>query len=273
MRYRTDMVSEQNKDRPLSGIRVLVTRAREQARELVGGLEALGAEVAVIPAVAVEPLPAPEGFSRAMARAGIYDNVIFTSVNGVEFTLGLLQDEGLGPRDLPPALCVGEKTAGAWEAAGGIVAAVPHRYTAEALLEALGEDLEGRAFLVMRPEAVRTELGRVLEGRGAEVDEVILYRTVTPGGGVEELDRYFAGGRPDVILFASPSAVYGVLKMGGEGKGILDVPAVCIGPTTAGAAEEAGFHRVYFPDDHTARGMVDELMVIAGGLREVVSGV
>ncbi len=287
-------MDERSEDQPLAGISVLVTRAREQSAGLVDDLTSKGARVTVIPAVSISQVLEPEGFDSAMARIGLYENIVFTSVNGVAYTLELLSGKGFGPWDLPPALCVGEKTANAWEEAGGEVAAVPERYTAEALLEVLGEDLGGRSFLIMRPEVVKTELGKQMSERGAEIEEIVIYRTATPEEGADALGELMAGGEPDVVLFASPSAIEGILKMAvqrptsnvqrksvaegeeqGEGrraeggeKNILDIPVICIGPTTAKAAEEAGFTEIYFPDEHTAEGMVNELMVIAGKLQK-----
>ena len=287
---------ERSEDQPLAGISVLVTRAREQSAGLMKDLTARGADVTVIPAVSISPLPEPEGLARAITQVDTYDNIVFTSTNGVAFTLGLLERENINPQDFPPALCVGEKTASVWKDAGGRVGAVPEQYTAEALLATLGEDLAGRSFLVMRPEVVKTELGQALSLRGAAVDEIVIYRTAVPDEGSRAVQELLAAGKPDAILFASPSAIEGIMEMAGrraEGKGretegegrevqgegrrtegeenindrILKIPAICIGPTTARAAEEAGFIEVYFPNEHTAEGMVNELMVIAGALR------
>ncbi|MDF1527060.1 MAG: uroporphyrinogen-III synthase [bacterium] len=264
---------ERSDDQPLAGISVLITRAREQSAGLLKDLTARGAVVAVIPAVSISPLPEPEGLARAMARVDSYDNIVFTSSNGVACTLQLLEREGIKPKDLPPALCVGEKTAGVWKGAGGRVGGVPEKYTAEALLDSLEEDLSGRSFLIMRPEVVKTDLGKEMSLRGAAVEEVVIYRTVAPEEGTQELRELLGEGGPDVVLFASPSAVEGIVKMAGAGSqepgaSILDMPVVCIGPTTAKAAEEAGFTEIYFPDEHTAEGMVSELMVIAGALKK-----
>jgi uroporphyrinogen-III synthase len=292
-------MGNRSEDKPLAGISVLVTRAREQSVGLVDDLTARGADVTVIPAVSISPLPEPEGLSEALARAmtqvDTYENIVFTSANGVAFTLQLLEGEDIKPRDFPPALCVGEKTARVWEDAGGRVGGVPERYTAEALLDSLGEDLSGRTFLIMRPEVVKTELGQAMRRRGAAVDEVIIYRTVAPEKGSEKLRELLEEGKPDVVFFASPSAIDGTLAMAERGRtvqspesrvqskgraedpeprtqnperGITDIPAICIGPTTAKAAEEAGFTEIYFPDEHTAEGMVNELMVIAGALKK-----
>ena len=262
---------------PLAGISVLVTRAREQSAGLVDDLTSRGAVVTVIPAVSISQVPEPEGFDSAMARIGLYENIVFTSVNGVAYTLELLLDKGMGPWDLPPALCVGQKTADAWEEAGGTVAVVPEQYTAEALLDTLGEDLAGRSYLIMRPELVKTELGQAMRRQGATVTEIVIYRTAVPDEGSKAVQELLAAGKPDAILFASPSAIEGIITMaecrmhpstrlraGNVERRITDIPAICIGPTTAKAAEEAGFTEIYFPDEHTAEGMVNELMVIAG---------
>jgi len=293
-------MSEHNENRPLAGILVLVTRALERSAGLVDKLTAQGADVRVIPAVTITPLPEPEGFEKALDRLSLYENVIFTSVNGVVFTLELLSAKGSGPWDFPPALCVGEKTAAAWEDSGGVVAAFPERYTAESLLEILGSDLAGRAFLIMRPEVVRTELGQAMRDLGAAVDEVVLYRTDHAGKSAGALRELMESGGPDVIFFASPSAVEGTVEMAAQSPSacagdpadrksgtqrkvgssdpetgprtpdhrILDIPVICIGPTTARAAEASGFTEVYFPDEHTAEGMVEELLVISGKLKK-----
>jgi len=282
---------DRSEDLPLKGISVLVTRAREQSAGLLKDLTARGADVTVIPAVSISPVPEPEGLARAITQVDTYDNIVFTSINGVSFTLGLLEREDINPQDFPPALCVGEKTASVWKDAGGMVEVVPEQYTAEALLATLGEDLAGRSFLIMRPEVVKTELGQALSLRGAAVDEIVIYRTAVPDEGSRALQELLAAGKPDAILIASPSAIDGIISMavqsaecrvqsevrGAEGEksnkgdslrdSLLTIPAICIGPTTARAAEEAGFTEVYFPNEHTAEGMVDELIVIAGGLK------
>jgi uroporphyrinogen III methyltransferase/synthase len=288
-------MKKRSEDHHLSGISVLVTRTLEQSAGLVEDLTSMGAEVIVIPAVSISPLPDPEGFSSAIARADTRDFLVFTSVNGVAYTQRLLDREGVKPQDLPPALCVGEKTADAWEEAGGKVAAYPEHYTAEALLESLGDDIEGRSFLIFRPEVVKTQLGQTMKSLGAIVEEVVIYRTVPSEAGAQALKELVQEGKPDIIFFASPSAIDGILTMAGRedavqsprpdeqgetgakgekpGKGnltdsILRIPVICIGPTTALAAEEAGFKEIYFPDEYTAEGMVDELLVIAGGIKK-----
>jgi uroporphyrinogen-III synthase len=189
----------------------------------------------------------------------------------VEFFLKFLENEeagtikgsGTGIGGLPPALCVGSKTAEAWEKAGGQVSLVPEQYTAQGILEMLAEDLSGQRFLVLRPREVTTPLGELIEARGGTVREVVLYRTVVPEEGAAALEAVLEEG-VDVVTFASPSAVRGTKTLLGRSqepgaRSIFDIPALCIGPITANAARDTGFTNVHFPAEYTAAGMIDML--------------
>jgi len=101
--------------RPLFGRRIVVTRAREQASELRGRLEQLGAEVIELPAIALEPI----AFS--LPALDRYAWLVFTSANGVHafFDQGLA-GAGLDARALAPArvAAIGPGTADALAARG-----------------------------------------------------------------------------------------------------------------------------------------------------------
>jgi len=169
---------------------------------------------------------------------------------------------------MPSALCVGPKTAEAWRQAGGTVKAVPGKYSAADLVEVLGKDLDTVSLLILRPEHVETTLGEELQKRGARVDEVVLYRTVAGEENAESLDALLKKEEVDVILFASPSAVYGILSMTGGPEKIRDLLAVCIGPTTAKAAVDSGMKKVVFPEHYTSEGMVQVLLARAEEIRD-----
>jgi len=248
---------------PLEGIGVLVTRARDQAAELVSRLETLGASVYAVPAIDTEPLPEPPGLRETLYRILEYENIIFTSVNGVTYFLKHLETAGMSPAKLPPALCAGPRTAEEWLKAGGTVHTVPEKYTARDLVSSLGDDLSAAYYLVLRPEQVRTDIAGILRQRGARVDEVILYRTVFSGENAKLFLDLLNGDRLDAILFASPSAIEGILWMAGGSARIRDIPAICIGPTTARAAMKSGLERVAFPEEYTVDGMIGVLLAAA----------
>ena len=64
--------------RPLHGVTVAVTRAREQASRLAERLRGLGADVVVAPVIRTDTLPGP------VPELDGYDLICFTSPNGVE---------------------------------------------------------------------------------------------------------------------------------------------------------------------------------------------
>src|SRR6266850_1076560 len=70
--------------RPLFGKRVLVTRPREQAGELVELLEAMGAEAIEAPMIRILPPDDYAPLDDACARAGTFDWIIFSSANTVD---------------------------------------------------------------------------------------------------------------------------------------------------------------------------------------------
>jgi|SRR5579864_1700464 len=70
--------------RPLSGIRILVGRARHQAGALSTQLRKLGAEVLEIPFIEIRKPRSFRPLEVALKRLNEYDWLILTSVNGVE---------------------------------------------------------------------------------------------------------------------------------------------------------------------------------------------
>ena len=100
--------------RPLFGKRVLVTRSREQAGELVERLEDLGAEAIEAPTIAHRcRRPTSARSTTACAHAGTYDWIVFTSANGVDaFMRRLLAGRGdVRALDGPRLCAVGPGTA------------------------------------------------------------------------------------------------------------------------------------------------------------------
>jgi uroporphyrinogen-III synthase len=251
------------RDRPLAGIGVLVTRAQGAAGELARRLAALGAEVHQVAALELEPHPRPEGLAQALSRLAGYDALIFTSANGVRFFLPHLAGRGMAPGAAPPALCVGPRTAEAWEEAGGRVLGVPARFTGEDLC-ALLPDAAGMEMLLLRPEKAATDTAGLLRARGARVDEAVLYRAVPAAGeGAGRLRALLAEGRIRFLTALSPSAVAGLLELAGGAAPLAGLPLLVIGPRTADAAREAGFARVHHPAVHTADALVEMLVELA----------
>jgi uroporphyrinogen III methyltransferase/synthase len=220
--------------RPLAGRRVLVTRAPSQASSLSQELRQLGASVVEIPAIAIQPVAAPEEL-RAAAR-WLREHrpprwMAVTSANAVESLRALdLPEDLAGIR----AAAVGEPTARALRGIDVNVDLVAPGTGAGALAERLVAAGAGSgAVWLPQAETARAELGERLRAAGAEVRSTPCYRTV-PVTGLGRLLGPVLSDRVDAITLLSPSAAEAVIAAVGAGA-LRPLRVVCVGGTTEAA--------------------------------------
>lgn len=255
-------------ERPLFGKRILVTRAREQAAELVDLLVDLGADPIEVPTIRIAP-PADAGpLEAAIERVDQYDWIVFTSVNGVEQFMGRL----LARRDIRDLkgvrLCViGPATAERLARYGIRVDLVPAEYRAEAVVQAMRASgaLEGGRILLARAERARELLAEELRKSGAHVEEVAAYRTIEEAEGDEALDLYkmLLEKQIDVVTFTSASTVRSLVRLLGpeSAADLLNTTVVAaIGPVTAEAAAQLGIRPAIVPSVYTVPALVDAIV-------------
>jgi uroporphyrinogen III methyltransferase/synthase len=246
--------------RPLFGFSVVVTRARPQAGGLVEALRALGAGVIEAPAIRIRALdgPAPD-----LQR---YDLVCLTSPNGVQALFARLDAAGLDARALAGArvAAIGPGTAAALRAHGLTADVVPQRFVAEGLVEALA-DVPVRRALIARAAQARDVLPDALRERGAEVDVLALYETLT-----DELSeaQLAAVARADYITFTSSSTVHSFLSaVGGAARIDGRCRLVSIGPVTTATLHEHGLTAHVEASRHDIDGLLDALAADGAGRR------
>jgi uroporphyrinogen III methyltransferase/synthase len=243
--------------RPLAGKIVIVTRAAAQAGSFHDLLEAAGAQVVLVPTIVIEPPDSWAPLDAALARAGEYRWVIFTSVNGVAMTRRRLAEGGRGAEALRAArvAAIGPATAEALADWGLGAVVVPDEYVAEGLAARLrGLLVSGDRVLLPRAAETRDVLVRELEGMGARVDEVAAYRTRPAVQGAAELRLLLERGGADVVTFTSSSTVrhFAALFAPGELPRLLRGARVaCIGPITRAAATEHGLDTAIMPGEYT----------------------
>ena len=250
---------------PLSGKRILITRAREQSAESASRLKKMGAEVVVFPTIEIVPPLRWDGLDKAIGELHSYDWIIFTSANGVHFFWQRLKEEGRRLR-LPPLLkvcAIGPATAKALKEKGVSVNYIPKEYIAEAILEGFEKmAIRGRRILLARAKIARDVLPRGLKKMGAEVDVVEVYRTVKPKGGARKLRHLLTEGKIDAITFTSSSTVNHFAELLKKEdlktylKGIL---IACIGPVTARTAKAWGMKVTIQPDEYTLPGLTQAI--------------
>jgi uroporphyrinogen III methyltransferase/synthase len=256
--------------RPLFGKRILVTRPREQAAELVERLEAMGAQAIEAPMIRIAP---PEDFGpldEACEQAATFDWIIFASAHAVDaFVQRLLET----PQDLRALKgvkigVVGPATAERLTRLGLKVDLTPAEFRAESLLQAMTQagDVRGLKILLPRADIGREMLADELRRQGAEVTEVVAYRTVVAEPereGEPDIYRMLLERHIDVVTFTSASAVRNFVKvLGAEpAADLLRTTIVAsIGPVTAEAATQCNIATTVMPDTYTVPALVDAIV-------------
>ena len=256
--------------RPLFGRRVLVTRPRDQAAELVDRFTALGAEAIEAAMIRIAPPEDPGPLQEAAAEPGAFDWIVFTSANAVGAFMTALLD---GERDIRalkgPRLCtVGPGTAKKLAEYGVKVDLVPDEFRAEAVVSAIAgkQSLAGTRVLLPCADIGREVIGEQLRDAGAVVTEVVAYRTVLDEAQREDDPDVYGQlleGRIDVVTFTSASAVRNFAKIYGaeQASDLLRKTVVAvIGPVTADAAVQLGIPVTIQPASYTIPALVDAIV-------------
>jgi uroporphyrinogen III methyltransferase/synthase len=240
-------------EKPLAGLRVLVTRAKHQSAGLSNALRQVGAEPVELPTLEIVPLPL-DPLRKALAEP--WDWVLFTSANTVRMTSKLFRDV----EPMPRVAAIGTATADALAAADIPIDLIPGSFVAEAMLEALVEtDVSGSRVLLPVAESARSVLPDGLRAAGAIVETVPVYRTVIPKDIDPALLEEIRSGNLDVLTFASPSSVRNTLTLlGGSLPG--GVTIACIGPITEQELVAAGYQVDIVATTSTASGLVEALI-------------
>jgi len=252
-------------DGRLSGVAVVVTRAREAADEIARPLAALGAEILPSPAIRFADPDDWRPADAALVDAASYDWAIFTSANGVEAVGRRLAALSLGWEVLSRArvAAIGPATARALEDKGVEVRIVPEIFQAEGILHALREEaVRGKRFLLARATKARDVLPEALRAQGARVDVVPVYRTLRcePSASALAALRRRPGERL-VITFTSSSTVSNFLDAlaPADLAGARASVAAAIGPITAADLRARGVDPAILPAEFTVPALVDAI--------------
>jgi uroporphyrinogen-III synthase len=257
---------------PLTGRRVLVTRAAHQAGRLSDALRELGAAPVEVPVLEIQPPESYEALDEALTLINSYDWLLFTSVNAVVVFHVRAKDLGVPLSDLRARIAaVGRSTAEALEKLVHLkVSLTPREYVAERLVEALlksndalkGHDfsragevpkkqgalapegsLAGERILIARAAVARDVIPDALRAAGATVDVVDAYRNVMPEAAPELLRAALEKGIAAATFTSSSSVTH--LAEAANAAGITfpfaGVAAISIGPVTSGTLRENGW--------------------------------
>ena len=253
--------------RPLFGKRIVVTRSREQASELVQQLTELGSDVLEIPTISIKPPKKIGPLREAIEGVGLYDWLVFTSPNGVEafFREFFAKYKDVRSLGVVKIAAIGEVTTQKLAELHLEVDLQPADFTSEALLAEFKKSAssENLKFLLPRADLADERLARGLEDLGAIVDDLDAYQTVPDTEDRNSHRARLLTEGADLITFTSSSTVTNFCDL-------VDVPAllkrfpqlrlVSIGPQTTDAAKAHGLEIAAEAKIHTIPGLVDTVL-------------
>jgi len=120
--------------------------------------------------------------------------------------------------------------------------------------------------LVPHADIAREVIASELRKHGAEVTEVVAYRTVTTDAereGDPDIYRMLLERKLDVVTFTSPSAVRSLVRvLGAEPAADLlrTTTVASIGPVTAEAAAQSGIQTTVMPEKYTVPALVGAIV-------------
>ncbi len=243
--------------RPLSGRRVVVTRTKEGASELLRLLHESGAEVMEFTTVQFESPPIVD------MDLTDFDWIVLSSPNAVNTLLEHLRARNSDARALHGVkLCaVGEKAQKALADYALQPDALIERHDTEFVLEQFvraAGDLHRARVLLPRADIARATLAVALRSEGAQVTELDAFHAAIPEAAAEEADEVVAFA-PHYVTFMGTAAPRNFARiLGAERLAALrdTTTYAAIGAVTANAAAEADLDVRIVPSANTTAGLV-----------------
>ena len=194
----------------LTGLKIVVTRPRDQAKRLTVRIKQAGGVPLLFPLLGISAVQDTQVLDEQISHLAQVNLAIFISPNAVQYGIAAIRAAG----DLPPELqiaTVGQGSAKALRELGiGKVVAPTERFDSEGLL-ALPElqNIAGWRVMIFRGDGGRELLGDTLKARGATVEYVACYQRSKPLLNVSSL----IDSEPDVITVTSSEALAHLWQM------------------------------------------------------------
>jgi uroporphyrinogen-III synthase len=238
-----DSLREFHVNQPLVGLKIAVTRPRDQAVSLARRIEQAGGIPLLFPLLDIAPVPDQQALREQLSRLIQFDLAIFISPNAVQYGMAAISAAGGLPRATRVAT-VGQGSAKALRDLGiANVIAPAEQFDSEGLL-ALPElqNVTGWCVLILRGDGGRELLGDTLRARGATVEYAACYRRSKPQQDIAAL-LYAA---PDALTVTSSEALDYLWQMLGDARrdSLCDIPLFVPHERIAELAQRQGWRQV-----------------------------
>jgi uroporphyrinogen-III synthase len=226
----------------LAGLKIAVTRPRDQAAPLAQRIAQAGGTPLLFPLLDIAAVTDDAPLREQLSRLTQFDLAIFISPNAVQYGFAAIR-----PADLPPQLriaTVGQGSAKTLRELGiADILAPTERFDSEGLL-ALPElqNVAGWNVLIFRGDGGRELLGDTLKARGATVEYAACYRRSKPQQDITAL----LSAAPDAITVTSSEALEHLRQMleNSGNEAWRDLPLFVPHPRIADLARQQGWGRV-----------------------------
>lgn len=251
----------------LFGKTIVVTRSRAQASEFSEKLIDLGAEVLEFPTIDIAE---PDDFKPLDDQINNLDSIdwiIFTSVNGVDAFFDRICNLGKDIRELKGVkICaIGPATAQRVRDVRLKVDCQPPKYVAESIVDELKKmsEIKGKRFLMPRADIARSFLPKALIELGAEISDVVAYKTVMAEPRDLNIVDKLKNGEINIVTFTSSSTARNFVEIIGKENVPLinkDTKFASIGTITTDTAKELGLDITIEAEQFTIPGLVDAIV-------------
>jgi uroporphyrinogen-III synthase len=233
----------------LAGLKVLVTRPRDQASRLAQAIGQQGGTAVLCPLLEIAQVSDLPRLQAQVSHIEQADLAIFISPNAVQYGMA-----ATGGRVPARVATVGEGSAKALRALGVAHVLVPvERFDSEGLLARPElQTIDGWHVMIFRGDGGREFLGDSLCARGARVEYVTCYLRCKPQCPVSDI----AG--VDLMTVTSSEALNHLSHMIADSTELFDRPLFVIHPRIAELAKRLGWSKVYLTesgDDGLLKGL------------------
>ena len=250
------------------GERILVTRPRQQARQLCGLIAQQGGVAEQFPTLEIEAVACNDEIDKKLASLGNYHWLIFISANAVNFAVKANNGK-IDSFVLPHIAAVGKATEKALQQQGLSVDLLPDKgFNSEALLEMpVLQNMQGVKCLIIRGQGGREKLADIIRSRGAQVEYLEIYKRVKPETDNTVLVSLLEQNQLFAVTITSVEALQNLLTMLDEKSVALlfSVPVVVISHRIRHKAEQFGFKRIVVTDNPADRAILETLTMLQRG--------
>jgi uroporphyrinogen III methyltransferase/synthase len=246
-------------NRPLAGLRVMVTRPENPHDPLVEQLCHLGTDVVLQPAIRITPPDDWGPVDAALARLDTFDWLVFSSANGVRFLLERIHENASGALSHVKLAAIGPGTADELAQYGLHADLVPGQYRAEALADSLAKGAAGQRFLLARASRGREVLAEQLLAAGGTVEQVIVYASTDVDRPDPNVAAELHTGKIDWITVTSSAIAGSLVRLFGDD--LRRAKLASISPITSEALRELGHAPTVEATEYTMAGLVQAICV------------